>query len=494
MKKNLFKILFSTVIILLLNVVITSAQITITGADLPQTNSNYITVTDSTPGVSLGTPGSVQQQWDFSTLDSSYSKIAIYKSTSNTPYANIFSASNIYTYGPAALFTSFHGGAPLDSTENGYIFWESDDNGLKMIGFREDSGQFANKNVFVNPPELLIGTPATYGSVFNNHSSWELSCNNNPADQDTNYVCDITKTLTSDAWGTLITPSYIIPYNSYPDTFDVLRIHEYLIKIDSIYVMYNGAIISSIELLRDTLNNYIYMANEIGYPVAIAHADVNNIIKDIEYLKGYYDTIINDTIINQIILDTIIPVDTISVNIDSCIIDYMISVDSAYINNFTVVDSTTIIVTWSFWQNGTETTITVECFYIFPGANVIYLTIYCDNGSKSLNSTTFGDGINIRYEDINDITENEINNNSSLLIYPVPVIDNLNIKANLKSGTKLTLTITNIMGQQMGTYDFTLSKGEHLIKMPVNNLLKGIYLINITSYNGKIKTVRKFVK
>jgi len=494
MKKNLLKVLFSTVIILLLNIVITSAQITITGADLPQTNSNYITVTDSTPNVSLGTPSQVSQQWDFSTLDSSYSNIAIYKSTSNTPYANIFSASNIYTYGPAALFTSFHGSAPLDSTEKGYIFWESNDNGFKMIGFREDSGLYANINVFVNPPELLIGTPATYGSVFNNHSSWELSSDNNPVDQDTIYVCDITKTLTSDAWGTLITPPYIIPYNSYPDTFDVLRIHEYLIKIDSIYIMYNGVIISSIELLRDTSNNYIYMANEIGYPLAIAHADVNNTIKDIEYLKGYYDTIINDTIINQIVLDTIIPVDTIIVTVDSCIIDYMIPIDSAYINSFTVLDSTTIIVTWSFWQNGTETIITVECSYIFPGGNVIYLTIYCDDGSKSLKSTTFIDGITIRYEDINDITENKINSNSSLIVYPNPVIDNLNIKANLKSGTKLTLTITNIIGQQIETYALTLSKGEHLIKVPVNNLLKGIYLINITSSDGKIKTVRKFVK
>ena len=202
----------------------------------------------------------------------------------------------------------------------------------------------------------------------------------------------------------------------------------------------------------------------------------------------------NDTIINPVNTDTI-PVDTITTNpVDSCIIDYIIPIDSAYINSFTVLDSNTVLVVWVFWQNGTEITITVEYFYIFQGNNVIYFTIYCDDGSKSLNSTTVVDVINIQYEDINDITENKINSNSSLIVYPNPVIDNLNIKANLKSGTKLTLTITNIIGQQIETYALTLSKGEHLIKVPVNNLLKGIYLINITSSDGKIKTVRKFVK
>ncbi|MFH1319177.1 MAG: T9SS type A sorting domain-containing protein [Bacteroidota bacterium] len=252
------------------------AQITITGTDMPQAGSYFTLSNDTMPSVSLGAPDPNSQVWDFNSLVNSYYKFAVYSLTSETPYAGTFTASNIHTYGPAAFFSSLYGGAPVDSGNNGYSFWSSDSTGLKVIGWVADEGPYSGKNVFVNPTELLIGAPATYGTIFNNYSQWEFGLNDNPIDIDTFYISRRTKTLTCDAWGELITPY---------DTFNnVLRYHEYVIQEDSVRLALVGIWDSIFEYYRDTSNNYMYLINGMGYPVAIVHADVNNNIKDVEYL------------------------------------------------------------------------------------------------------------------------------------------------------------------------------------------------------------------
>ena len=146
------------------------SQITITGANLPQSGFTYFTSTDTTPAISLGTPSSNSQAWNFSSLLTDYPSVPTYGSTSWTPYAAAFPTSNIYTYGPAALYSSLFGGAPVSSQgmNNGYMFWKSDNTGFWAVGFRADSGTYAGINVNYNPGELLIGVPCTYGNSFNN--------------------------------------------------------------------------------------------------------------------------------------------------------------------------------------------------------------------------------------------------------------------------------------------------------------------------------------
>lgn len=278
MKKNL--LLFLMIFISLASV---RSQITITGADLPQAGVSVITATDTLNSVNLGSPGASSQAWNFSSLVPSYYNFPTYSVTSSTPYAAAFAASNIYTYGPAALYSSLYGATPVGSQgmNKGYMFWESDNTGFSVVGFRADSGAYSNTNILENPKELLIAAPATYGTpVFNNVSRWELPMNVNPADADTFYVVRSTKTITVDAWGSLTTPF---------GTFsNVLREHEYRIKIDSAYGKMGAVPLYAIELMRDTANNYIYLANGIHYPVAIVHANKNNVIKDVEYYDGVY--------------------------------------------------------------------------------------------------------------------------------------------------------------------------------------------------------------
>ncbi len=266
-----------------------TAQITITETDLPQAGNTYLVYTDTTPSIALGTPSATAQSWNFTSLSPDYPSVPTYGYTSWTPYASAYPASNIYTYGPAALYSSLAGGAPVGSQgmSKGYMFWRTDYSGFHIIGFRADSGSYSQVNVQDNPSELLIGTPATYGTAFNNTGAWTFPMNINPADYDTFYTSRTVKTLTSDAWGDLTTPSGYYPA--------VLRIHEHYVKTDSVYVRFNNILVYSMEVLRDTANNYIYMANGLHYPVSIVHADAADSVSSVEYYSGVFTSVAQES-------------------------------------------------------------------------------------------------------------------------------------------------------------------------------------------------------
>jgi hypothetical protein len=259
-------------------------------ADMPYTGLRVLLSNDTITAVSLGNPG-VSQSWNYASLLNHFNKVADYQSTSATAYASTFPTSNIYTYGPSIMFGSLFGSAPVGQVDNGYIFWKSDNTGLWMTGFRPDSGPLAGTNVQVTPQELIIGSPASYGSVFNNSARWELPIKNNTADIDTFYVKVVKKVITADACGSLTTP-----YSTYPN---ILREHEYVTTIDSVYIKLGSNIVTTMEYSRDTLNNYIYLSNGVGYPVCIVHADKHNVVKDVEYYSGIYSGIDNSAQNNQ---------------------------------------------------------------------------------------------------------------------------------------------------------------------------------------------------
>ncbi|MBI2966315.1 MAG: T9SS type A sorting domain-containing protein [Bacteroidetes bacterium] len=276
MKKTIIVIFSATTVVFN-----THSQPIITSQALPQQGYIYLTLTDTMPVISIGTPGPAFQTWDFTMLNNHYPSYPTFDLTSNTPYAGDFPASNIYTYGPAAMFGGFYGGAPVGTQgyAYGYMFWRTDTTGYWIVGFRADSGTWGGINVYENPRELLVGTPSAYGSVFNNTARWELAVSAvNPVDVDTYYVNYVTKTLTADAWGYLQIP------NSIGDT--VLRIHENLIRVDSSIARLGGSYLYGIEIYRDTLNNYLYMSPGYNYPLAHVHADKNNNLNSVEYYTG----------------------------------------------------------------------------------------------------------------------------------------------------------------------------------------------------------------
>ncbi|MEI8204062.1 MAG: T9SS type A sorting domain-containing protein [Bacteroidota bacterium] len=260
----------------------TNCYTSMSGADLPYSGLSALLSVDTISFVSVGNPGA-SQSWNYLFLTPNYPKFAVYNSTSTTPYASAFPASNIYTYGPSYMFGSLFGSAPVGTNSNGYMFWKSDSTGLWVTGFRSEGGLAAGINVIENPKELLIGVPAVYGSVFNNSARWELPLNQVASNVDTFYVRTIKKVITVDACGSITTPYTLFS--------TVLREHEYVISVDSVYMKLGSTQLTALELTRDTLNNYIYLANSMGYPVCIVHADKNNSVLNVEYYSGQYSGI-----------------------------------------------------------------------------------------------------------------------------------------------------------------------------------------------------------
>jgi len=271
-------------IVLAMAILSAKTQITITSSDMPLPGKADIVGNDTiTKNLNIGTASSVAQTWDFSSLKDSYSKLAVYSSTS--PYqqnAADFPGSNIYTWGPSILFTSFYGGAPVYVDSWGYMYWKTDTSGFHIVGFRSNCGPgYGYMNVLESKQELLMGTPATYGSQFPDTARWVIKFNKNPNNRDTIYTSDVKKTLTVDAFGTMNSP-----FKS--GTFiNVIRVHEYYIEVDSIQAdttIYGIPINVPIYQIHDTLNNYQFWTNGVNYPLAIVHCDKNNNIKSTEYL------------------------------------------------------------------------------------------------------------------------------------------------------------------------------------------------------------------
>jgi hypothetical protein len=262
------------------------SQITFTSADLQESGKTYITKTDTVSSVNIGTASASAQNWDFSTLLMHYMSGPSFDLTSSTPYASDYPNSDLFTYGPAIMFGGFYGGAPVSNQgmDNGYMFWRKDITGFWTEGFMADEGPYAGKKVWTVPQEMILGTPATLGSSYPNNSEWTLTYDLVSTDYDTVYTSSIDKIQNCDAWGSLTTPT-----NTYTD---VLRIHEYGVKVDSAKSYLNGNPLLFLEISRDTFNNYIFVTNGIHYPLALVKADKNNVIRSIEYyfMQGFLGT------------------------------------------------------------------------------------------------------------------------------------------------------------------------------------------------------------
>lgn len=254
---------------------ILNAQITITGNDLPQSGRVNLLVHDTLTQVDIGTAGSTAQTWNFTTVNSSYPQVTSYSAT--TPYhqyASVFPDANIYSYGPSLLYGALMGVAPVDYTNFGYMYLQSDVNGLNIIGYKSQYG--ITHQV---PKDKVLITPAQLNDSFNDSSYWEVAFDTVPTDIDTVYRSRAKKTVTVDAFGSLTTVL---------GTFDVLRVHEYFIKTDSIFGILNGNVVFSMEALRDTVNNYHFWTNGLEYPVAIVKTRTNGQILITEVI---FDTV-----------------------------------------------------------------------------------------------------------------------------------------------------------------------------------------------------------
>jgi hypothetical protein len=89
------------------------------------------------------------------------------------------------------------------------------------------------------------------------------------------------------------------------------------------------------------------------------------------------------------------------------------------------------------------------------------------------------------------IAENKQTNNS-IVLYPNPSSDMLNVNFNSDATSKVSFEIIDVLGKQIYTENFTAQAGNNLHTVSVNNLKTGLYFIKIQ--NDKSQTIERFIK
>ena len=130
--------------------------------------------------------------------------------------------------------------------------------------------------------------------------------------------------------------------------------------------------------------------------------------------------------------------------------------------------------------------------HTFPGDGTynVCLTVYDISLGDTLCSDIMCDSIIINNSGIKESDKNNFN----LIIYPNPVIDNLNIELNSESINEFIFDISNVLGQHVKGNTIILNKGKHNIVWSIGDLPKGIYILTITSADKKFVGMAKFIK
>lgn len=251
------------------------AQVTINQQDLPQPGDTFMLYVDKTPVVTLGTASPTQQNWNWAALGNDSTKYATYGFTSSLSFASSFPGSNSYTYGPAVLYGG--PGSPSPGAGVGYTMWAVNSTGMWVIGYRSNYDGTGEKNILTNPNELLMPVPCIYGLNQTDNSTWEVNINYIQTDYDTLYRSRTGKTFTCDAWGSMTTP-----LGSFSG---VLRVKEFSVKIDSVFIKSGPVTLYSMEWSRDTSFKYYFWSPQQRHPVATAYCTNSGVLSRVEYVS-----------------------------------------------------------------------------------------------------------------------------------------------------------------------------------------------------------------
>jgi hypothetical protein len=250
------------------------SQVVIEELDIMQPGDTFLIHVDLNPTITVDLAPGANLTWDFTGLQNDESNFACYAPSDDLEFIGEFPQSEFYTYGPGFIYAGPGGGAPLDNW--GYMMFYTNTNGLFVEGFYSDYGM-GYRSTMNTPAELLMFTPANYLDEEINDSYWEVVVNENIMDYDTLYRRDVDKELVADAWGTLTTDY---------GTYEVLRVHETGISVDSVFGYIGSTTFFSMEVARDTINNYYFWAKELRNPLMTLHCDFDGNIERIDYLMG----------------------------------------------------------------------------------------------------------------------------------------------------------------------------------------------------------------
>ncbi len=133
--------------------------------------------------------------------------------------------------------------------------------------------------------------------------------------------------------------------------------------------------------------------------------------------------------------------------------------------------------TWQWYLNGIE----------IPGANAISYTA-TENGNYSVLATDVN-GCSVLSEEINIILTSlyEIENISSMIVFPNPVSENLNLEFMLSgNATPAVITLYDMLGNKMIVKRSNLNNGKNSLEIDVTSFPTGVYYLNLQAEGENI--------
>jgi PKD repeat protein len=136
---------------------------------------------------------------------------------------------------------------------------------------------------------------------------------------------------------------------------------------------------------------------------------------------------------------------------------------------------------WDFGDFSTSSVKNPTHFYLFPFTYNVCLTITTALGCYD----TFCDSVTIQ----NTIGIAESMQLADLKIYPNPFSNEIIIESEILNNNLTTITLTNLMGQQVLRYS---TEHSNLVKLNLSEINSGVYIMHIT--NGEKYFVTRISK
>ncbi len=76
--------------------------------------------------------------------------------------------------------------------------------------------------------------------------------------------------------------------------------------------------------------------------------------------------------------------------------------------------------------------------------------------------------------------------NGDVKIYPNPADNQLNISFVVKDNVDLEISLSDISGRTIMQDIYSASQGVNLVKLDINNISRGVYLLNIGDENSSL--------
>ena len=290
--------------------------------------------------------------------------------------------------------------------------------------------------------------------------------------------------------------------NLCPGTYTVVVNDSLMNQATVSFIIYEGAInpndtILWVDVLTGigqnvppTCNGYAY-ANIYGGTAPFSYLWSNGVAAQnlTNLCPGYYCVTVTDanglTAYGCASLDSIpstnIPTDTLSSQVDTCIITAPI--DSAWVNSVSTDSNGVVTGVWIITVNGQAYTIIVPYNITAPGTYNMVLVINCIGGAKTL--YVLNTNYTVTPEELNMTGCNEVRADN-ILVYPNPVKDYLYLNCE---NAPVSVSLYTIQGSLV----FNANNVNKTLSIPVTGLADGAYVLKITNTDGTI-IVKRILK